>query len=606
MGLLKPIRQYLDTLVHPSAQHDPLTAARHRAFIAPRLIGSVVALAVFPVYIAMRGVPSMLEVIVFAWLVAPILSAYYLSRTGQYESAHVVSSLALTGLVTAVAADTGGIGSFAAIWLVIVPLEAALSASRRVVAVASTSALAAAGLLLLLGSHEMLPDPSADVGALAALGIISGVLYATGLALGAESLTRTSFWLLYAEEDRYRLLARNMTDVISRHGKNGAVLFLSPAAEKLFGVSLNGLHNHGLFDRVHVGDRPAYLTALADAAAHGEERSVEFRVRREPGEAGVPAVSQFIWVEMRCRPLGSAASENADRREVVAVMRDVTPRKMQEQAVEDARADTERAHAAKSKFLANMSHELRTPLNAIIGFSEMLMNEDKMRITAERRAEYARLINDSGTHLLSVVNGILDMSKMETGDFTISPEPFAADTVIVNCCDMLALKARECGLDLVTRIDADLPEIVADKRAFKQILINLLSNAVKFTDRGGRVTVSAGVDATVLRVAVEDTGVGISASDLPKVGNPFFQARTAYDRKHDGTGLGLSIVKGLVMLHGGHVDISSRIGEGSKVTVRLPLDCEAVRPSQPAKVAHPSFERLVAAPELFGGVKKRA
>ena len=608
MGLLKPIRDYLDALVHPSAQHDPLTAARHRAFIAPRLIGSVVALGVFPVYIAMRGIPSILEVIAFAWLVAPILSAYYLSRTGQYESAHVVSSLALTGLVTAVAADTGGIGSFAAIWLVIVPLEAALSASRRVVAVASTSALAAAGLLLFLGTHEILPDPSADVGALAALGIIFGVLYATGLALGAESLTRTSFWLLYAEEDRYRLLARNMTDVISRHGKNGAVLFLSPAAEKLFGVSLNGLHNHGLFDRVHVGDRPAYLTALADSAAHGDERSVEFRVRREPSEAGGPAMPQFIWVEMRCRPLDSAASESAGVREVVAVMRDVTPRKTQEQAIEEARAEAERAHAAKSKFLANMSHELRTPLNAIIGFSEMLMNEEKMRISAERRAEYARLINDFGTHLLSVVNGILDMSKMETGDFTISPEPFAADKVVVNCCNMLALKARESGLDIVTRLDADLPEIVADKRAFKQILINLLSNAVKFTNQGGRVTVTAAVDATVLCVAVEDTGVGISSTDLPNVGNPFFQARTAYDRKHDGTGLGLSIVKGLVMLHGGHVDISSRVGAGTRVTVRLPLDCEAARTGreQPAKVAHPSFERLVAAPELFGEVKKRA
>ena len=134
------------------------------------------------------------------------------------------------------------------------------------------------------------PIPAADVGALAALGIISGALYATGLALGAESLARTSFWLLYAEEDRYRLLARNMTDVITRHGSNGAVLFLSPAAEKLFGASLSELHGHRLFDRVHVGDRPAYLTALADAAALGEARSVEFRVRREPGEAGVPAV----------------------------------------------------------------------------------------------------------------------------------------------------------------------------------------------------------------------------------------------------------------------------------------------------------------------------
>ena len=605
MGLLKPIRDYLDALVHPSAQHDPLTAARHRAFIAPRLIGSVVALAIFPVYIAMRGVPSLLEVLVFAWLVAPMLSAYYLSRTGQYESAHVLSSLALTGLVTAVAADTGGITSFAAIWLVIVPLEAALSASRRVVAVASTAALGAAGLLLLLGSQQLLPDPSVD-GGLAALGIISAALYATGLALGAESLTRTSFWLLYAEEDRYRLLARNMTDVISRHGKNGAVLFLSPAAEKLFGVGLNELHGHGLFERVHVGDRPAYLTALADAAAHSEERSVEFRVRRDAGDD--PAAPQFIWVEMRCRPLDGAAGETYLKREVVAVMRDITPRKLQEQGIEDARAETERAHAAKSKFLANMSHELRTPLNAIIGFSEMLINEDKMRIGPERRAEYARLINDSGTHLLSVVNGILDMSKMETGDFTISPEPFAADKVIAGCCDLLALKARETGLELVTRLDAQLPEIVADKRAFKQILLNLLSNAVKFTDQGGRIVVSADVDATVMRVTVEDTGVGISPADLPKVGSPFFQARTAYNRRHDGTGLGLSIVKGLVMLHGGHIDIASRLGEGTKVTVRLPLDCEMARPSreQAAKVAHPSFERLVVAPEIFGEIKKRA
>ncbi len=610
MGLLKPIRDYVDTLVHPSAQHDPLTAARHRAFIAPRLIGSVVALAAFPIYIAMRGTPSLIEVIVFAWLVAPILSAYYLSRTGQYESAHVLSSLALTGLVTAVAADTGGISSFAAIWLVIVPLEAALSASRRVVAIASTAALSAAGLLLFLDSNAMLPDPSEAVsnGALAALGIVSAALYATGLALGAESLARTSFWLLYAEEDRYRLLARNMTDVISRHGKNGTVLFVSPAAEKLFGVSVSELHGHRLFDRVHVGDRPAYLTALADAAALGEVRSVEFRVRRDAVTESNGVAPQFIWVEMRCRPLDSVIGDtSAASREVVAVMRDVTSRKHQEQAIEEARADTEKAHAAKSRFLANMSHELRTPLNAIIGFSDMLMNEAKMRLDAGRRAEYARLINDSGTHLLSVVNGILDMSKLEAGDFAISPEPFAPDKVISNCCDILALKAREAGLDLVTRLAPDLPDIVADKRAFKQILLNLLSNAVKFTDQGGRITISADVDATVLRLAVEDTGVGISTMDLPKVGNPFFQARTAYDRRHDGTGLGLSIVKGLVTLHGGHMDISSRLGEGTTVTIRLPIDCETARPRE-ARVAHPSFERLVAAPEYTSDnqVKKRA
>jgi cell cycle sensor histidine kinase DivJ len=195
--------------------------------------------------------------------------------------------------------------------------------------------------------------------------------------------------------------------------------------------------------------------------------------------------------------------------------------------------------------------------------------------------------------LLSVVNGILDMSKMETGDFEITPEPFQPAPVIQSCCDLLALKARESNLDLVTRLD-NLPEIVADKRAFKQILINLLSNAMKFTERGGRVTVSAKTDGNVMIVVFEDTGVGISPEDLRKVGQPFFQARGAYDRRHDGTGLGVSIVQGLVMLHGGTMDIASRVGEGTRVTVRLPVDCEGVRPvrEKKSKVTHPSFERV--------------
>ena len=155
-------------------------------------------------------------------------------------------------------------------------------------------------------------------------------------------------------------------------------------------------------------------------------------------------------------------------------MRDVTERKTQEQALEDARAEAERANAAKSRFLATMSHELRTPLNAIIGFSEMLMKEAQLLLDVKRRHEYAKLINNSGHHLLSVVNGILDMSKIETGNFEITPEPFAPAQVIGDCCDLLALRAREAGIDLVRRVADDLPEIVADKRALNQILLNLL------------------------------------------------------------------------------------------------------------------------------------
>ena len=190
-----------------------------------------------------------------------------------------------------------------------------------------------------------------------------------------------------------------------------------------------------------------------------------------------------------------------------------------------------------------MSHELRTPLNAIIGFSEMIVQEEALMLDAARRREYAQLINDFGQHLLAVVNGILDMSKMESGNFEITPEPFAPRAALLNCCNLLALKARDSGIDLLTRVPEDLPAMTGDPRAFKQIVLNLVSNAIKFTERGGSVTVSAAAEESRLVLRVADTGVGIAADDLKRLGDPFFQAGKTYQRRHEGTGLGLSIVK---------------------------------------------------------------
>ncbi|MGH6994923.1 MAG: sensor histidine kinase, partial [Stellaceae bacterium] len=277
-----------------------------------------------------------------------------------------------------------------------------------------------------------------------------------------------------------------------------------------------------------------------------------------------------------------------------AVLRDVSERKTQERAIEIANAESARANAAKSRFLATMSHELRTPLNAIIGFSEMLAN-DELTLAPERKLEYAKLINESGRHLLSVVNGILDMSKLETGNFEIAPEPLTPAPAVASCCDLLALKAQEAGVALVTRIAANLPDIMADRRAFSQILINLVSNAVKFTPRGGRVTVSAVRDKDCLVVAVEDTGVGIGEDDLPRLGEAFFQARASYDRRHDGSGLGLSIVKGLVHLHGGDLEIRSRLGRGTRVSVRLPIEGDGKRsPADPVQLVSKRAGELAA------------
>lgn len=573
MRLSGIIRDHLDSLLHPSARRDLMTKARHRAFIGPRLLGGLAALACLPLYLAVRGAPQEVEVMVFAWLIAPILISYYLSRTGHYERAHILSSTALAAVVMAVCINTGGISSFAAIWLVAVPLDAALSASRRAVAIAVVLALGCALSLVMMDAFGVLPVsriPASYSSLFEALGIATATIYASALAFSAESLAQMSRTLLTVEEERYRLLAHNISDVISRHSRNGAIRFISPAAEALLGTPAALLHEHGLFDRVHVADRPAYLTALSEAARSGDERSVEFRVRRDVHERTQSA--DFIWIEMRCRPIDEASRSVTDPGvEVVAVMRDVTERKIQEQALDAARMEAERAGASKSRFLATMSHELRTPLNAIIGFSEMIVREDEMMIDAARRQEYAKLINESGLHLLSVVNGILDMSKMESGNFEIVPELFAPRESLIGCCNLMILKARENGIDIVTRVPADLPQITGDPRAFKQMLLNLLSNAIKFSERGGSVTVAAGVEGSRLVVRVIDSGVGIGADDLKRIGDPFFQAGKTYQRRHEGTGLGLSIVKSLVAMHGGEMTVQSEIDVGTTVIVALPM-----------------------------------
>ena len=219
-----------------------------------------------------------------------------------------------------------------------------------------------------------------------------------------------------------------------------------------------------------------------------------------------------------------------------------------------------------------MSHELRTPLNAVIGFSEILNRELFGALGEARYRDYARLIHESGEHLLNVVNDILDMSKIEAGKFKIVKEPFDVAPLVKSCCDLMRHTAEQRSLSLIMDVSPGIPELPADKRACKQMLINLISNAIKFTDPGGWVRVSARrVDGNV-EFSVADNGIGIAEADLPKLGNPFVQANNSYDRSYDGAGLGLSVVKGLAKLHGGRLELKSSLGEGTIATIALPLE----------------------------------
>jgi signal transduction histidine kinase len=191
VALFAPIADYIEMLVHPAARQDAPTAARHRAFIATRMLGSIIAVASLPIYLLIRNAPTAVDIFVFFWPIVPILVAYFLSRTGRYETAHVLSSFSSTILIASIAALNGGVASFAAVWLIVVPLEAALSASPCVAVAAAIFALGAAGLLALLGDAHWLPPTALGTHpALAGLGVTFGAVYATGLALGAGMLAR--------------------------------------------------------------------------------------------------------------------------------------------------------------------------------------------------------------------------------------------------------------------------------------------------------------------------------------------------------------------------------------------------------------------------------
>ena len=224
----------------------------------------------------------------------------------------------------------------------------------------------------------------------------------------------------------------------------------------------------------------------------------------------------------------------------------------------------------KSEFLANMSHELRTPLNAIIGFSEVLIE----RLFGElnpKQEDYIRDIHGSGKHLLTLINDILDLSKVEAGRMELELSTFQLSSALSNAMILVRERAQRHSILLGQQVDATLGEIVADERKFKQILLNLLSNAVKFTADGGRVDVNARREDGNAVIAVHDTGIGIATEDQAAVFEEFRQVGRDYTRKQEGTGLGLALTKKFVELHGGRIWVESEPGKGSTFTFTLPL-----------------------------------
>jgi cell cycle sensor histidine kinase DivJ len=466
----------------------------------------------------------------------------------------------------------GGASGPLAIWC-ITPLAASLALEARRVALGAALSLAALAATALIQAAGLAPP--APQGALAVGLALVALATTTGALASAVAIARAARPIAAAQPHSGPLAALLATQphLIAVVNDEGVI---ERSGGGLDGDLQARLSRSGLLGAAEPSARESIVRALAEARRSGRG-AVVFPLAGPTG----------TWLGLDLARL--------DEHQLVAAIRDATADHDREAALEAARANAEALNVGKSRFLANMSHELRTPLNAIMGFSDMM----RQRIFGPlpgKYVEYADLIHDAGAHLLDLINDVLDMSKIEASKYELAIEDFDAREPVAAALRLLRVQADDTGVQLRGVLPAEPLEVRADRRALKQMVLNLVSNALKFTPRGGLVTVSlAAVGGDALELSVADTGIGIAEPDLARLGRPYEQAGD-FSQQAQGTGLGLSLVRAFAELHGGEMAIESRLGEGTAVTVRLPVAVAVEGSGKEARQAPPGGE-VIAFPQ---------
>ncbi|MGV8928879.1 MAG: sensor histidine kinase [Brevundimonas sp.] len=542
-----------------SARPDPKSLTDAPASDRPSLAAWHAGWAVAAALLALGGrwiggIDGPLFYGVLAMVVPGLTGLGLLRRDGVFERMTLLGVWGLAALLTAALSGglTGPLTGF-----VFLPLAAgiALGGPRPVQAGALGVGLAAlAGLFSawLVGPGPHLP----------ALAAISALLTASAAALAVRLSWRQRETRLAASEAE---TARIETLLAAQPG---LTLVLEPSGRVLaaygappVSLPVDPLFESGLIAAVHAPDRPRLLDAI-ERAMRGQDGAALF----------APRMALDRRVQLIVRRLDDPAGPR-----LIAQIFDATAQYARELGLEVARGEAETREAGKTRFLANMSHELRTPLNAVLGFSD-IMRQRIFGPLPERYGEYAENIHQAGGHLLDLINDVLDVTKIEAERYALTLERFDAREVVSAAMALVRVNADDKGVSLSSILPGDPVEVSADKRALKQIALNLLSNAVKFTPKGGSITVTVEAIGPYLEVVVADTGVGIAPEDVRRLGRPFEQAGEMEQRRQ-GTGLGLSLVRAFAELHGGRMSIDSTLGEGTAVTVRLPVALVARAPA---------------------------
>ncbi|WEK57485.1 MAG: HAMP domain-containing sensor histidine kinase [Candidatus Brevundimonas phytovorans] len=475
-----------------------------------------------------------------------LLGLVLLARDGRTIRAAL---LAAWGLAAVAASGLSGgligpLGGF-----VFMPLAAAVAlGSSRWAPFGLLGAGAAAVVGLAATGVKGVPPAAPGMATVAALLTLGAAALAFRLSAGAQARRLAAVEAAVAQVETVLAGQPGLTLVLDASGAPLAAYGAAPAA-----LPVDPLFDEGLVASVHAPDRPAVLAALARAVA-GSEAQVRFAPRL--------ALDRRILLMLRRQ----AATEPP---RLIAVALDATLQHAREEGLDAARLEAEAQSAGKTRFLAHMSHELRTPLNAVIGFSD-IMRQRLFGPVPDRYAEYADSIHTAGRHLLALINDVLDVSRIEADRYDLNIETFDVRETVSAALALVRVQADDKGVDLAAVLPPEAVSVAADRRAVKQMLLNLLSNAVKFTPSGGAVTVSAEALGGMLELSVADTGVGVAPEDLARLGRPYEQAGGA-EQRAQGAGLGLSLVRALAELHQGTMSLDSTPGEGTAVTLCLPV-----------------------------------
>lgn len=435
-----------------------------------------------------------------------------------------------------------------------------LGTAGTAVSVITTAAVAMTCTNAGTGPVHLLPYPLPVQLALLDAFLASAIL--VGLPVAAVLATRAR---LAREVETARrqlaLLAANLADAILHYDIEGRCTYASPSVRKVLGTVPTAILGTGLAEPAHPDWRPAIRAALADLAG-GQARTRRVTYRRMATDVH----GEAVWIEADCTLVSESAA--GIPRGIVVSARDVSERVLLEQQLEQALRRAEHAARAKAQFLANMSHEIRTPMNGVLGFAQLIQREP----LSERAAHHAELIARSGQSMMTLLNDILDISRIESGQLVLAPEPLDIAALVGDCAALHRANAEQRGLDLTVTCAPDLPPLlISDPLRLRQILLNLVGNAVKFTE-AGFVALGASARDGQLVLTVEDSGIGIHPDRIEHVFDPFAQEDARTSRRYGGTGLGLSISRQLAGMLGGTLVARSRPGSGSCITLRLPLE----------------------------------